>query len=248
MIVVIIISILALLLSILQSLGVFRKGLMSGFVLTTFLLMIHFNYGNDYATYYEWYLDVVDANYSFSELFEPETFIKDPGWFILYWLFALIFGRGGFFIMVAILSVIEGVIFYKMICKYVPERWYWLAMFIYLFQTCLYPLTFSMMRQALVMAVFLYIYNNIRERKYIIQSLLLFILCVFIHKSSVFFLPFLFINYLPLKHGKNIAIALVVLLFAFFFLSRITHRVLDYIMMISFFVTYGSMYSMQTSP
>lgn len=240
--VVIIISILALLLSILQSVGVFRKGLMLGFVLTTFLLIIHFNFGNDYVTYYEWFLDVLNSHYSFSELFEPNTFLKDPGWFVLYWLFALIFGKGGFFVMVAIISIIEGVIYYKIIRKYVPEKWYWLAMFIYLFQTCLYPLTFSMMRQALVLALILIIYGNVREGKHIAQSIILLVISFFIHKSSIFFIPFLFINYLPLKYGKNISITLIIFLLTFLFLNRITHRVLDYIMQIPFFVNYGSIY------
>lgn len=242
--VVITVSIVAFILALLQSLGVLRKGLMLGFVLTTFLLIIHFNYGNDYATYYEWFLEVVDSNYTLSELFEPNADIKDPGWFVLYWFFALIFGGDGFFVMVAIVSIIEGIVYYKIICRYVPEKWYWLAMFIYLFQTCLYPLTFSMMRQALVMALLLLVYDNTRERKHIIQSIVLLIICFFVHKSSLFFIPFLFINYLPLnKYGKNISITLIVFLLVFLFLNRITHRVLDYIMMIPFFVTYGSIYS-----
>ena len=241
--VVITISIIAFLLTLLQSLGVLPKGLMLGFVLTTFLLIIHFDYGNDYSTYYEWFLELIDSDYSFTELIEPNADIKDPGWFVLYWIFALIFGSGGFFVMVAIISIIEGIVYYKVICKYVPEKWYWLAMFIYLFQICLYPLTFSMMRQALVMALILLVYDNTRERKNIIQSIVLLIICFFVHKSSLFFIPFLFINYLPLnKYGKNIAITLVVFLLAFLFLNRITHSVLDYIMMIPFFVTYGSIY------
>lgn len=240
--VVVFFSIIAFLLTLLQSKGILRHGMKLGFALATSLLMVHYNYGNDYETYYEWFIEVYETHYSFIDLFAPDTFLKDPGWFILYWLFASAFGSNGFFVMVAVLSVIEGVLYYKIICKYVPEKWYWLAMFLYLFHSCLYLLTFSMMRQSLVMALMLLIYSDFREKTHLLRASLLFLFCIFVHKSSIILLPFLFLNYLPLRDGRFIAIILTIALFAFLLLSQLTQSIFERIMLIPLFDDYESLY------
>ncbi|MBR1929681.1 MAG: EpsG family protein [Paludibacteraceae bacterium] len=241
MIVVVLISILALVFTILQSLGIWKHGMAYGFMLTTFLLMIHYQYGNDYNTYYDWFLYIADSNLGWKEIFSPDTFSKDPGWFIISWLFSLPFGRSGFFMMVAVLSIIEGMIYYKFIERYVPENWYWLGMFVYLFHVCLYLLTFSMMRQSLAMALGLWAYTYIKDKK-IVKSLLLLFLCLTIHKSSIVLLPFVFMAYLPKEKGKLIAIVLTVFLVLFLFVGRLTENIMGYLMLIEALSDYGSTY------
>lgn len=100
--------------------------------------------------------------------------------------------------MVAALNIFQNVIVYKTIKKYVEKSWWPMAVFIYLFSTCLYLLNFSMMRQGLVVCVFLWSWQWIVEKKWV-KTVLVLLICVNIHKSAFFLLPFAFLGFIPMK-------------------------------------------------
>lgn len=198
MYVVIFTSLLALLLTYLDSKNQIRNGMRIGFILVTLLAVIHYNYGNDYMTYLEVYDDVKKYSaYNFNLIFD-EALFRDSGWALICYLFNHL---GGFFMMVAVLNIIQNVIVYRFIKNNVAKQWWVMAVFIYLFVTNLYLLNFSMMRQGFVVCMFLGMWNYIKERKWWWPLLVLY-LCSYIHGSAIVLLPFAFWGYLPMKKGK----------------------------------------------
>lgn len=206
MYIVIVVSLIALFFTFLDSRGQLRGGMAYGFMLLTFLGVIHYDYGNDYMGYYEIYKDINEHSFDLELIFSGDVF-KEPGWAMLCYLFKPL---GGFFTMVAFLNVIQNFIVFRMIKREVERKWWPFALAIYLFNTSFYLLSFSMMRQELVMFVFLALWPLIRQRN-IIPALLALLLCSTIHTSSVILLPFIFIGYLPVNRGKILSFILIVL-------------------------------------
>jgi hypothetical protein len=222
--VVILWGVIAILCAVLQSFGIWKYGLACGFMITTALLAIHYDFGNDYWSYYDWFEE---------SLYTPlpnsiATFLeisRDPGWDLLNIVFGKIFGENGFFIMVAILSIIESVCYYTFIKKYVPTSWHWFAMTLYILNNHFFVLTFSMMRQALVMALLLICFIWIQEGKIILPvSLILF--ASTIHNSVLLCLPLVIIPYIPSKNQKTWAIILLVTWLLFLVASSILEPIL----------------------
>ena len=152
-----------------------------GFVLVTFLGCIHYDYGNDYMNYMNDYK--MDTKYPFDLIgIVTDEYIKEPGWVLLSYLFKPI---GGFFMMVAALNIFQNIIVYKTIKKYVEKNWWLMAVFTYLFSTCLYLLNFSMMRQGLVVCVFLWSWQWIVEKKWIKTIVVLFVCAKLLQKSEM---------------------------------------------------------------
>ena len=198
MFVVITISLIALLFTYLESIGKFRDGMKWGFVLVTILGAIHYQYGSDYMAYYRLYQMIEDYPFNLKTIMEGDVF-RDPGWVILCYLFKYL---GGFFMMVAILNIVQNIIVYKFIKREVNIAWRPLAIFIYLFHTGFYLMSFTMMRQEFVIIIFLGIWPWIKEKKWA-KCIIILYLCSFIHKTAFVLLPFSFWGYFPIKN-KNI--------------------------------------------
>lgn len=217
-------SIIAIFCALLNSMGIWKHGLLSGFIITTGLLALHYDYGNDYMVYFDWFIE---------SLYTPlpnsiDAFLeisRDPGWDLLNIIFGRFFGENGFFIMVAILSIIESICFYTFIKKYVPTNWYWFAMAMYTLNNHFFILTFSMMRQSLVMALLLLCFIWIQDKK-IILPLTVILLLSTVHNSVLLCLPLVFLSLLPFKNQKIWAIALLILLFVFLIASSILEPIL----------------------
>ena len=206
MYIVIFTSLLALLFTHLESKYKMRNGMLIGFILITTLGVIHYDYGNDYMAYYDLFKKF--NNYPFNlEKILNKDFFDDSGWVILCYFFGIF---GGFFMMVAVLNVIQNIIVYRFIKKNIEKQWWVMAMFIYLFATNLYLMNFSMMRQGFVVCVFLGMWKYIRQRKWWWPLLILY-LCSYIHASAIILLPFAFWGYLPVKNGKILTIIYIAL-------------------------------------
>lgn len=206
MYIVVICSLIALVLTYLDSKYKLRDGMKYGFALVTLLGAIHYNYGNDYMAYYDIYKSIVNVPFSWTNLLNGYIY-KEPGWALLNYLFKPI---GGFFMMVAVLNVIQNVIYYKFIKANVEREWWPVAVFIYLFSTNFYLLNFSMMRQGLVIAIFLWMWKYIKNRKWFI-ALLGLIAGSFIHTSAIILMPFAFWGFLRIRNGKFLAIIYIIL-------------------------------------
>lgn len=213
MYIVIFCSIIALLLTYLESKHVLKGGMKVGFILVTFLGMIHYDYGNDYMAYLDIYNNIVGQPFNWSNILNGYIY-KEPGWALINYLFKPI---GGFFMMVAVLNVIQNVIYYRFIKTNVDKSWWPIAVFIYLFSTSFYLLNFSMMRQGLVIAIFLCMWKYIKERRWIIALCGLFF-AASIHSSALVLIPFAFWGYLPVKRRRMI-VCVCSLLFLFLWFS-----------------------------
>ena len=198
----------ALLLTYLESRNRLKNGMKLGFALVTLLGVIHYNYGNDYMAYYDIYKSIVNVPFNFSNVIGGYVY-KEPGWALINYAFKPI---GGFFMMVAVLNIIQNVIYYRFIKNNVARSWWPVAIFIYLFSSNFYLLNFSMMRQGLVIAVFLAMWKYIKAKKWHI-ALVGLILAASVHSSALILLPFSFWGFIKMKNGKVWAIIYLVLFF-----------------------------------
>lgn len=195
-----------------------KHGMFIGFIMITSLAAIHYDYGMDYMSYMDTFDKVVNGHYTFYELIVGEVLRQhEVGWAILNWLFGYL-GKYGFFWMVAILSIFQNIIYYRFIRNYVPQKWWILAVMIYVFSTHYYLINFSMMRQGLAIALVLWSYDYICQKK-MLPALLILACAPLIHRSSLIMVPFAFWEYLPLKKG-SFYVVLYSAIFIILFLSR----------------------------
>lgn len=237
MYIVFITSLLAVLLTFLESKNIIRNGMFIGFGLVTLLGVIHYNYGSDYMAYYYLYEKIVNSHFNINVLFDKD-FYNDFGWVLICWIFRNI---GGFFMMVAVLNIIQNAIVYNFIKKNVNKEWWGLSVFCYLFITSLYLLNFSMMRQGFVVCVFLGTWTLIKKRKWL-PALIIIYLCSFIHSSAIVLLPFAFYGYLPVKNGKVLAVLFLALFFILWMSSEFLGSVFNYLLVIEEFQNYAETY------
>lgn len=203
MIVIISVSLLAIILTYLETANGLKCGMKIGFILLTIIASIQFCVGSDYITYYNKYVEVSNSVYTFNDVLDGGIH-SDIGWSFLIWLFSFI--DYGFFWLVALLAIIENGIYYNFIHKYVDKKWWTLSVFLYTICTSMYLMNFTMLRQALADAIFLACWPLIINRKWF-PALLVLYLNTFIHSSAKIILPFAFWGYLPLKNTKLISIA-----------------------------------------
>lgn len=211
MYIVILSSILALFLTYLESAGRKKNGMFYGFILITFLGCIHYDYGNDYMNYYNIYKSIEVSSVGIAGIINGNLDLYgERGWHLLNYLFKYL---GGFFVLVAVLNIIQSYFVYQFIKEEINKKLWPFAVFIYLFYTPFYLMSFTMMRQYFVICVFLGMWRFIKKRKWIVPVVVLF-LCSFIHSSAIILIPFSFWAFLPLKNGKSTAVV-------FFFLFLI---------------------------
>lgn len=225
------ISVVAFYFSILDSKGKSDNGLKYAFIILGIVAAIRYNYGGDYMSYMEEFKKVGD--YSFSEIIflqEKLQFVdaafKDIGAALLYRLFKPL----GFLTFSAVISICETLIYYQFIRENVERKNYWLAVYVFLFQFDHYVLPMSMIRQGLTIALFVWSWHFLKEKK-IIVPILIAIVSVTIHKSAVITFPFVLLRLLPMRNGKVVAIVLAsVLMFCFLssgFVGNLYNSVID---------------------
>lgn len=238
MYIVIFCSLIALLLTYLESTNQIKGGMKWGFVIVTILGMIHYDYGNDYMSYYDIYKQVTFYRFDLSKILAGEYFVE-PGWVLLCFFFKPI---GGFFMMVAVLNLVQNFLVYRSIKNYVEKRWWPLAMFIYLFSTSLYLMNFSMMRQGFVICVFLGLWPLIKEKKWFWAAPILW-LCSFVHTSALVLIPFAFAGLVPMGKGKIWASVYILFYLALWFNGTMLNDIFMSFMSVEEFEEYAKSYS-----
>lgn len=218
--VVITISIIALFLTIAESTKILKNGMALGFGLVAILGAIHYDYGNDYMHYLEFYEEFVSLPFDLNSIISGEYF-QEPGWFLINYAFKYL---GGFFMMVAVLNILQNILIYKFIKKQVSRRWWPFAVFTYLFTTSYFLLSFSMMRQMLVIVIFLSLWPLISQRKWI-KSFLILLVCSTIHSSALVLIPFAFWGYLPVKNSTIIGIIYAGFLILLWFYGEVMNSI-----------------------
>ena len=217
MYIVIFVSIIALLFTVMESRGKMQGGMKKGFYLLTILACIHYNYGNDYPGYYQLYNEISQIPFDLGSILNGDVY-NEPGWVLINYLFKYL---GGFFSLVAVLNILQNIIFYCFIRDNVNKEWWWLAMIVYVFKTSFYVMNFSMMRQGLAIAIFVACWTLIKTpslKRNAIAAVIMF-LASFVHHSAIILVPFCFWSFLPVKNGKIWA-TIYISLFLLMYLSR----------------------------
>ena len=212
---VILITLIAIFLTFLDSRGKMKNGMSWGFVLVTLLGCIHYDYGNDYMGYQTMFKEITMLPLSIDSLVNDE-YGHEPGWVILNHLFSHL---GGFYVMVAVLNVIQNAIYYRFIKDNVHKNNWTIAVMIYLMSTSLYILNFSMMRQGLAISLFVLAWSFIKKKR-LIPTLLIIGIASSIHYSAQVLFPFALLPFIPLNK-KVISVIYVVLIVALYLSSNL---------------------------
>lgn len=175
----------------------FRPMLKLAFAILAVVLGVRYGYGNDYFSYYDVY------NNSFSGWDERQEY----GWYILNVMAHPI----GFMGLVFILSCIEHYMLYDLINRYVTPKWYWLAVFLYVFSPVYMLVGCSMMRQFLVTLLGFYALELALKKK-VIYFIILICLALLIHKVAILYAPFCAIPYIKVDKIKPLWLFIILLL------------------------------------
>lgn len=206
------------------------KFLRLAFVLLTIIAAIQYGYGTDYMRYYELW----DERYASKDVatlienFFNQTDWTEPGWMLLNAIFGF---KNGFFVLIAIVSIVENYIYYRLIKDYVPAKWRWFAVFLYVCMDNLYLLNFSMFRQGLTVALFVAAVMLMNKRK-LLPAIAVIVLSLTIHLSAAICIPFIALYFMPLKKTSALAVFLLLFTFVIFVFKGVIISALD--MMSSF--------------
>lgn len=201
----VIVSIISIIISYFSKFKELKNSLFISFMILTIFMSIRYDFGNDYMSYLQTFLDI--------SKYEGNIELRiEYGWLFLNKIFIPI----GFFSLIIFLTVFEYFTLYKLIKTYVPVELYWLSVFSFCFNISFMLIGVSMMRQFLAMCIFVQALKFILEKKIIISLILVFLASTF-HKSALILLPFVFIGYLnfTITTKKALLIFLIFLLLYF---------------------------------
>jgi hypothetical protein len=223
----------------LASSGKMKHGLEAAFLLIILFSAFRYNYGNDYSAYYERFHNIakITSFHALLNLFDG-PFDKyegaEMGWTLLNWFFRPL----GFEVLVICTSIFTSIIYYKFIKTFVPQKWYWLALFTYIFNTSLFFVPLSMMRQSLGMALFVLSFKYIYNKK-VIPTVLLILVAALFHKSAILLLPFALFGYLERVSGKILAIFVGFVFIALLFADDLTATLVESALTFESLESYG---------
>jgi len=139
----------------------------------------------------------------------------ESGWILL----CIIFKPLGFFTMIAFLALFNCVFYYQLIKKYVPIKYYWLAVFVYVFSPGFMLIHASAMRQSVAIAIFIfslkYIYN-----KDIIRYFICIVIASLFHTSALILLPVILLGILNWKIRTVSIITIISIFISLFMFSN----------------------------
>lgn len=197
-----------------------KHALELSFLIIFLFTALRYNYGTDYLSYFNIFEEAIEYSSIFS--IEFDNFNSEPFWIIICYLFKPI----GFYGMIMVITAFFCYTYYSLIVKYVPQKYFWLAVFIYVFFYNIMLIQFSAIRQGLSIAIFInslkYLVDNKKPTKYIFSILI----AGFIHSSAFFMLVFV-IFFIP-KVQKSKSIGYFILL-SFFILLLFGQLIYNYI-------------------
>ena len=188
------------------------------FFLIFLFLALRYNYGNDYPQYFYTFLDVkrhLGTDYSGEYLGKTMYFSFESGWLFLYKLFQPLGFPWGFFALVAVLAAFNCFVYYRFIKKYVSSRYYWFAVFLYVFDPNYMLLHSSAMRQSLAISIFLFSLDYL-YKKDIIRYFLCAMLASLIHTSAYVIFPIYLLGLFNWTSNKTLATSIFLLYISVF--------------------------------
>lgn len=191
--------------------------LLLAFVVLTAFLSLGYYWGNDVAKYeerFEYYSNSGIALFDFSQY--GFIALKELGFVFINLLCKPI----GFWGMRAVLFIIENAILYYFIVRHVDRRWYWLAVFIYVFNPNFWVLSSSMMRQWLAICIVVLSVDFLLRKKNV-AFVLLVLLASTVHITALICLAFLPLSMLQRKTTTKTIPFFLLLLFLYYVFSPI---------------------------
>lgn len=200
----------AILLTYLDDKGKMKNGMVIAFWAIIVFFSLRYNYGNDFTNYQSKYFSICKLGFDLSRI-EDEIGVE-VGWAI----FNLCFKYTGFQTLIFVHTLIINIIFYSLIKKYVVKGWRWYAVMFYLFNTNIFLINLSMLRQGLASALVIYAFFMSYEKKYL-KALIFFLLSYSFHKTALLMAPFIlllpFANHIKMKPIIAIVVLVLVALF-----------------------------------
>jgi len=207
---VIILGIMATFFAWLEDTGKYKHGLKISFGLIFLFLALRYDYGNDYPVYLAAFGEINSyENINFSGNFRD----MEIGWVFLCWLCKPI----GFFGMTAILALLNCLVYYNFFKKFVPNKYYWFAVFLFIFNPVFMLVPCSAMRQNVAILLFVFSLNYLYKKK-AIRYLLCIGLASLFHSSALILFPVYLLgglNWTINKATVVIAFSIFVSLFMF---------------------------------
>jgi hypothetical protein len=159
-------------------------------VLYTLVSAIRYNVGTDYlATYttvFGWLKNGVNYNYEYL--------------FLLLNKFVILI-HGNATLLLSICAIITIPLFFNFIKKYVDHKYWFFSIFIFIGSTMYYA-TMNVVRQYIAIALIIFAYKYLKEKKYLLYILINIIACLF-HTSAVVNILFLICYYIYIKKHFN---------------------------------------------
>jgi hypothetical protein len=172
---------------------------------------LRFNFGTDYMNYYKAF-NIVKQSYSITSI-NFIYFDYERAWLILNYISKPI----GFFGFIIILSAFLCYTYYALIKKYVAPKYYWLAIFIYVFTFDIMWIQFSALRQALAIAIFIHSVKYLNETENPVLYVLLIIIAGMFHTSAYFMLSFVIFKLKKIRESKIIGVVILTIFFGMMF-------------------------------
>ncbi len=163
----------------------FHVAFLFSFIFIAVFLAIRYDFGNDYMAYLKMHKEI-----------QQDTILGsyyEIGWVVLNKIVT------NFFFLIISLSVLNCLIYFRFINIYVPSEYWWLAVFIYVFNTNFMLIQSSTMRQTVAILIFIYSIRYIINRRF-----LPFIACCCLafsfHSSALILFPVYWCTYIKLEH------------------------------------------------
>ena len=189
----------------------YSRGLIYSVIIIFVFLAIRYDYGNDYMPYFERFYELNRGDFnSINPLLMKGNEI---GWVYL----NLLFKPFGFFGMQIFLAGFSCFILYRFIKKYVHQKYYSLAIFIYIFQPYHLLIFSSAMRQSVAISLFLFAFDYLIQKKPIHYVSVILFASLF-HTTSLILLPLIFLSYVKItpKIGYIFLLSLIPFLFSYY--------------------------------
>jgi hypothetical protein len=187
-----------------------RWGLKVSFFLIFLFLALRYNFGNDYQAYFNAFTEI-GRNSQINFFDKAQQF--EPGWVFINWLFRPF----GFFALTAALALINCLIYYQFIKKYVPVEYYWLSTFLYVFNPEFMLIHSSAMRQSVAIMLFVFSLDYLHEKKALRYFLCIGLASLF-HFSALILLPVYLVGFYKREISslfKGLIVSLYISLFLF---------------------------------
>lgn len=144
-------------------------------------LALRFNYGNDYPAYLATFEEI---SLLYEMDYNPDRWHAEVGWLFLNRIFSEI----GFFPMMALLALINCYIYARLISKFVPQSYYWLAVFFYIFIPENMLVQSSAMRQTVAISLFILATESVINKEFA-RYLVMLALASLFHTSALLLIP-----------------------------------------------------------